>query len=97
MNKGWVHTILNLFLQQVLPFVNVPFPFNILYLITNFHLRRWGSLLPVLRTLDPPLNPHQHKRNFFGAHVSSGMLKFVKYSLDFFTKALASNSPLLAV
>ena len=32
--------------------------------MAEFHWRRWGSSLLGLRTLDPPLSPHQHQRDF---------------------------------
>ena len=42
----------------------------------NFRWRRWGSVLSGLCTLDPPLNPHRHQREFFGASVWEGVGNF---------------------
>ena len=42
----------------------------------DFRWRRWGSSLPGLHTLDPPLSPNRHQRNLFEAHVWEGVKRF---------------------
>ena len=66
--------------------------------VENFHQRRWGSLLPGLLMLDPPLSPPSTLVEIFGARLWEGGSIFSPFqailsTFLFFKKNLKKSSP----